>query len=158
MSAGLATRNKLRTVNHHRDDVTAIAIATAEDDDYAFRCGRASDKLKAIDITFPDRPFMPNFGLSGNLGTPAEVDRTQENRIEAGWKKVFRVGVAIALALGALLLLGGPSLKQPRPPITSAPRHTPAIDTRLCTNDWHERCLVCTHVDSSGRRVQSSHC
>jgi hypothetical protein len=39
------------------------------------------------------------------------------------------------------------------------PQHrAAAVDTSICANDWHERCLVCTQLDANGWRVTSTHC
>ncbi len=43
-------------------------------------------------------------------------------------------------------------------PTKAQPAAHDGVNTRLCVNDFHERCLVCTHLDATGNRVKSTHC
>jgi len=172
---GLAMRKALHDITHpelHGDG--SHLPHQSEDDAYAFRHGRASAKLLGStehpapstnhsilseDFNLPDRPFMPNFG---NLGTPGEVERKRERRIEGLYAKVFAIGVALVLALGALWYVNAPPAKQPKPIQSGMQYHlraqTLAAGKMTCELDAHEGCLVCMHKDRLGQTVVNHHC
>lgn len=127
-----------------------------EDEDYAFRNGRARDKLVWEEFTLPDRPFMPNMA---SLGTPGEAERIKAaRRLENLYRRWF--GVVFSAVIVAAIFMATIGVRPTAPePITTLPWiDSTQVDTRICKNEWHEGCLVCTHLDAKGQRVRSTHC
>lgn len=131
----------------------------SSDDDYVFRHGRASDKLKHDELTFPCRPFMSNYS---SIGTPGEAARDQARRLDGLWEKCFVFALGLIVALGAVWAINTPAHRQP-PPVDSSVQYRIkaarlAVNARACELDLHEGCLVCMHKDALGMPSVSTHC
>jgi hypothetical protein len=117
---GLATRNKLHAVNHHRDDV----------------------------INGPD-----NFGLPKPPQDPHDVEA----------RKWFRATLIALVVAGFAIIFMPDGIRKKLnawagTPTAEQTAHYGGMDKRTCTNDWHERCLVCEHHLATGEYVRSAHC
>ena len=158
---GLATRNKLHAAVHPDIHGDVPHVPQDEDAAYAFLHGRASDKLKDLDITFPNRLFMPN---AETLGTPGEAERIRRERMEGTYTKVFAIGVAIVLALSAIWATNAPAPKQPRQPDTQIQYGKKAARLVAGTSIYEldrEGCLIGMHQSAAGlirNTTVSTHC
>lgn len=161
---GLATRNALHTVND-------AAHGCAEDHDYAFRHGRASDRVMGYgahdDFTLPRRAFMPDFMVMRNglsLGTPGEAARARTVRLDALWSKAFAIGAALVLALAALWFVNAPPTKHVRLADTSVQYRAKAARLAVGKSRYEldrEGCLIGLHKAAAGpitHTAVSTHC
>ena len=133
MGSGLATKNLLHSLNHHRDDALPAECA-------------ANDQL-------PDSLNGPNaFGLPlKEIVSPHDVEA----------RKWFRRALITLCVCGFLLIFIPDGIRKRLNAWAGTPTAAQPLANEismLCKNDWHERCLVCTHLDASGQRVQSTHC
>ena len=161
---GLATRQKLHAALHAEIHGDVPHLPQEEDAAYAFRHGRASDKLKHEEFALPNRPFMPNFANADSLGTPGEAARDRATRIEGIYSKVFAIGVALILALTAIGFVNTPAPKQPRPPDTQIQYGKKAARLVAGTSIYEldrQGCLIGMHKSAAGiirNTTVSTHC
>lgn len=191
---GLATKKALRHIASLPEGIPDVVHncapgterpridLAAEDAAYAFRHGRARDRIMGYapdDFALPDRPFMPNFSAGlhdrhavtdsprhdrhgSSLGTPGEARRSRAARIERAWRTAFAIGIALALALAALWAIYAPPGAQPQPVRSGVAYFVKAQHLapgqRACELDPHEGCLVCMHRAAAGQTLVSTHC
>lgn len=135
-----------------------------EDERHIFVHGRASDKIHFEPFNLPRRPLLPNWNA---VGTPGEIDRARQARIDRAWVKVFRCAVAIILAFVALAVYH--AFLEPHAPKTVSGddvyyrqrAERLATGRSIYVTDPHENCLVGMHRTATGHVglvLVSNHC
>lgn len=158
MTLGLASKQRLHEAVN--GDVPTLPPMT-DDEAHYFRHGKASDKLKQEEITFPDRPFMPNYSA---LGTPGEFERARAMRLAVVHAKWASICIALILALVALSAYNTFAAPRQREIVRGDDIYYGQRAARLATarsiyvNDPHEGCLVGMHKTQAGNVVVSTHC